>query len=289
MPAEAKNSCSCCVFSVLTFGIVRYDQSGGTGSVVLRYGHENVRPGCNQPGPLHLAFSDTAKDFGTASLSDKNPRLTLTQRDSLCSSQQQRSDKDILDSPGFDLVSALQAHRQALQVKIERMQTLINTLDNTVLHLVGDIKMSKKKKIFEGFSEEKQAQYQEEAMRRYGAETVAQSVKLWNSYSEQQKQQIRDEGGTIYLDLVDTMPSGSRSEQTQAIIVRWHEHLRHFYEPSIEVLGGLGQTYRDDPDFRAFFTAIHADLPDFLAEAITLYVARLETEWLRQELGILEE
>ena len=76
--------------------------------------------------------------------------------------------KEILDSPDFDLVSALQAHRQALQTKIERMQTLINTLDNTVLHLVGDIKMSKKQKIFEGFSEEKQAQYQEEAMRRFG-------------------------------------------------------------------------------------------------------------------------
>ncbi len=197
--------------------------------------------------------------------------------------------KEILDSPDFDMVSALQAHRQALQAKIERMQTLITTLDNTVLHLVGDITMSKKKKIFEGFSEEKQAQYQEEATRRYGAETVAQSVKLWNSYSEQQKRQIRDEGGAIYLDLVDAMPSGSRSEQTQAIVVRWHEHLRHFYEPSIEVLGGLGKTYRDDPDFRAFFTAIHPDLPDFFVEAIAIYVDRLETEWLRQELGILEE
>jgi DNA-binding transcriptional MerR regulator len=197
--------------------------------------------------------------------------------------------KEILDSPDFDMVSALQAHRQALQAKIERMQTLITTLDNTVLHLVGDITMSKKKKIFEGFSEEKQAQYQEEATRRYGAETVAQSVKLWNSYSEQQKRQIRDEGGAIYLDFVDAMPSGSRSEQTQAIVVRWHEHLRYFYEPSIEVLGGLGQTYRDDPDFRAFFTAIHPDLPDFLAEAIAIYADRLETEWLQQELGILEE
>lgn len=197
--------------------------------------------------------------------------------------------KQILDSPDFDLVTALQGHRAALEAKIERMQTLIATVDNTVLHLVGDIRMAKKKKIFAGFSQEKQEQYQQEAARRYGEDTVAQSAKLWNSYTEQEKSRITDEGGTIYLDLVDAMPNGHESEQTQAILVRWHEHIRYFYEPSIEVLGGLGQTYRDDPDFRAFFAAIHPDLPDFFAQAIAVYVDQLETEWLRQELGVLEE
>lgn len=197
--------------------------------------------------------------------------------------------KDILDRPGFDLISALQEHRRALQLRIERLQTLTRTVDDTIMHLVGEVKMSKKKKIFAGFSEEQQKQYEQEAMQRYGEDTVRQSIRRWDSYTEEQKNQIKEEGGAIYLDLVAAMPTGAGSEPVQAILARWHQHIRYFYEPSIEVLGGLGKGYYEDPDFNAFFTAIHPDLPRFLAEAIAVYVDRLETAWLEQELGILEE
>src|SRR5688572_25910301 len=62
--------------------------------------------------------------------------------------------KDIIEAQGFDLVTALQTHRSTLQEKIERLQTLIHTVDTTIMHLVGEVNMSKKK-IFEGFNEEK--------------------------------------------------------------------------------------------------------------------------------------
>jgi MerR family transcriptional regulator, thiopeptide resistance regulator len=197
--------------------------------------------------------------------------------------------KDILDRPDFDLVSALQEHRHALEANIERMQGLINTVDNTIMHLVGDVEMSKKKKMFEGFSEEKQKEYEQEAARRWGKDTVQQSVNRWNSYSDTQKKAIQDEGGQVYLDLVAAMPTGHDSDQTQAILVRWHEHIRYFYEPSIEVLGGLGKGYYEDPDFNAFFARIHPDLPEFISKGIAVYVDKLETAWLERELEILEE
>src|SRR5687767_14888584 len=43
--------------------------------------------------------------------------------------------KEIIDSKDFDLVTALQTHRYTLQHKIERLQTLINTVDTTIMHL----------------------------------------------------------------------------------------------------------------------------------------------------------
>lgn len=197
--------------------------------------------------------------------------------------------KAIVDAPNFDMVSALQTHRQHLQAKMERLQTLIHTVDQTILHLTGAVSMSKKKKIFVGFSEAQEQAYTEDAARRWGEDTVRQSVKLWHSYSADEKARIQDEGQAIYLDLVEAMPSGPSSPTTQTILGRWHQHIRYFYEPSLEVLGGLGQTYYDDPDFHAFFANIHSDLPQFLAEAIAVYVDKLETAWLERELGILEE
>lgn len=196
--------------------------------------------------------------------------------------------KAILDGRDFDLVTALQKHRQALRARIERLQTLVQTVDTTILHLVGEVNMSKKK-IFEGFSEAKQKQYEQEAMRQWGEANVKESIQLWNSYSRQRQAEIMQEGSQIYQDLVTHMSFGPHSPEVQALLLRWHQHLRYFYEPTLEVLRGLGNAYNEHPDFNATFTALHPDLPPFLQQAITHYVDVLETEWLERELGILKE
>jgi hypothetical protein len=196
--------------------------------------------------------------------------------------------KEIIEAREFDLVSALQSHRQTLQEKMDRLQTLIKTVDTTIMHLIGEVNMSRKK-IFEGFSEEKQKQYEKEAIRQYGEDNVKASYKLWNSYTEEQKEKIKQEGGAVYTDIVANMSHGPESPEVQAILVRWHQHLRYFYEPSLDVLRGLGNGYNEHLDFNATYTAIHPDLPAFLQKAITHYVDVLEIEWLERELAILEE
>jgi hypothetical protein len=57
----------------------------------------------------------------------------------------------------------------------------------------------------------------------------------------------------------------------QAVIGRWHQHLRYFFEPTHETLLGLAQGYSEDPEFVAFFEKWHPDLPAFLRAAIERY------------------
>jgi hypothetical protein len=97
-----------------------------------------------------------------------------------------------------------------------------------------------------------------------------------------------EEGKSIYLDMVAAMDKSPDSPEVQQILVRWHQHLRYFYEPSMETLRGLGNMYNEHPDFNATFTEIHPDLPAFLQKAILVYVDVLETKWLERELGLLE-
>ena len=180
--------------------------------------------------------------------------------------------KDLLDAPDFDLVAALQSHREELQARIERLQALMTTVDSTILHLVGEIDMSKKQ-LFAGFSEEKQKQYEAEIANdpRYDQNKVKESQRRWKSYSAEQKEQIKAEGSAIYSDLVAVIDTGADSPEVQAIMARWHEHLRYFYEPTPEILRGLGQMYNQHPDFIANFQQLHADLPAFLEQAVTHY------------------
>ncbi|MBN1535783.1 MAG: MerR family transcriptional regulator [Anaerolineales bacterium] len=184
--------------------------------------------------------------------------------------------KEIVDNRNFDLVSALQAHRSALQNKINRLKTVVNTIDITIMHLVGEVPMSNDK-IFQGFNPEKQKHYEEQAENMWG-EKAKQSIKLWYSYSEQDKQKIMQEGSQIYTDIIANLDKRPQSPEIQDILIRWHRHMRYFYEPTLEILRGLGDMYHDNPDFNATFTQMHPDLPKFLKIAINYYVDTLEKQ-----------
>lgn len=132
-----------------------------------------------------------------------------------------------------------------------------------------------KKQVFGDLSPEQEQAYADEAARRWDAEKVRESNRLWKSYSAEKKQQIKDEGNAIYTEIVAAMDQDAGSAAVQALIARWHQHLRYFYEPTPEILRGLGQGYNSDPAFHATFAALHPDLPAFLEAAITQYVDAL--------------
>jgi DNA-binding transcriptional MerR regulator len=187
--------------------------------------------------------------------------------------------KEIMDKPDFNLLAALHTHRKALQDRIKRLNDLVQTVDSTILHLTGEITMSKKR-LFQGFTEEEEKRYAQEAREAYGEEAVNESYKLWNSYTSQQKERIGAEGQAIYEDLVALIQQekNSTSPEVQAVIARWHQHLRYFYEPSVERLLGLGQLYVEHPDFARNFRELHPNLPEFMREAITHYCDGLQPD-----------
>ena len=181
----------------------------------------------------------------------------------------------ILDRPDFDVARALVAHRTVLQRRAARFERLIHTIDRTLEHLKGATTMNQAE-LFEGFTDAQQAQYEQEVRKRWGDEpATVESFKRWASYSAAQKDQIKAEGSALYQALVAAMGKGYASPEVQALIARWHQHLRYFYEPTPEILRGLGQGYAEHPEFRATFQKFHPDLPDFLQQAIAYYCDRL--------------
>jgi DNA-binding transcriptional MerR regulator len=158
-----------------------------------------------------------------------------------------------------------------LGISLAEIQEILDQPDFDV-HVKGEMKMSDHE-IFEGFTEEQQEAYAQQARERWDPKLVDQSMKLWKSYSPEEKQQVLDEGKAIYLDILEDMKAGKDpgSPEVQACLVRWHQHMRYFYEPTWGVLRGLGQMYASSPDFRATFEKMDPDLPDFLNEAIQVY------------------
>lgn len=183
--------------------------------------------------------------------------------------------RKILDKSDFNTLQSLQTQKEALQQQAKRLDRLINTIDKTILHLEGKLEMDNKD-LFAGFDEARQKEYAAEAERRWDPQKVRQSNERWNRLTREQKAEIMQEGNQIYTDMVAQLGHEPDSEAVQAIVARWHQHIRHFYEPTFDILRGLGQGYAHDPAFRATFEAMHPDLPDFLQAAIAIYCDRNE-------------
>jgi MerR family transcriptional regulator, thiopeptide resistance regulator len=184
----------------------------------------------------------------------------------------------ILDEPGFDPVAALRSHREILLAKRSRLLTLIETVDETITHLTGGTPMPDHK-IFKGLTPEQEKEMTREARLQYGPDKVNESVRRWASYTESEKNLILEEGNQIYADLAAALQAGKSAfdSDVQAIYDRWHQHTRYFYEPTLEILAGLGELYRSDPAFIANFQKLHPELPEYLASGIRQYVDDLET------------
>jgi DNA-binding transcriptional MerR regulator len=50
--------------------------------------------------------------------------------------------KEIVEHPDFDVLSALESHRQKLRQRIMHMERLIGTVDDTISHLKGQKRMT---------------------------------------------------------------------------------------------------------------------------------------------------
>jgi DNA-binding transcriptional MerR regulator len=191
--------------------------------------------------------------------------------------------KSILESPKFDALGALEEHGKALRSRIDRLNRLVQTIDYTISNLKGGTDMDKKK-LFEGFSEEKQKKYEREIRDRYG-DKAFDGVKDWNRYSAEQKAKILEEQEAIYRDAVASISKPVDSPEVQAIVARWHQHLRYFYEPSLERMAGLAQLYTEHPDFLKNFTKMHPKMPRFWHDAICHYVNKLAGHEVKCEGG----
>ncbi|HEY2982111.1 MAG TPA: MerR family transcriptional regulator [Anaerolineales bacterium] len=180
--------------------------------------------------------------------------------------------KNIMGRHDFDVLGALETHKQALQKQAARADRLIQTVDHTINYLKGRTTMSEKS-LFAGFTEEVEKKYADEAMRMYDPETVKASVKKWNAYTPAEKQKIGAEGQAVYTDLLAAMPQGADSPEVQRVIARWHQHIEYFWTPKDEQLLALADGYNEDPRFRAFYDKLHPKMAGFIRDAVKIYVA----------------
>lgn len=182
--------------------------------------------------------------------------------------------REIMGRENYDLQEALEDHKDQLRKRIDRLQKLISTVDQTLKYIKGEEEMNKKV-LFDAFNDEEQEKMEKEAMQMYDPETVKESNRKWKNYTTAEKQKIGEEGNAVYQGFVDAMRKGPGSKEAQACVQRWRDHMNYFWTPNPDQLIGLADLYNEDPRFKKNFDKVHPDLAQFVREAVTIYVHKL--------------
>ena len=74
--------------------------------------------------------------------------------------------KAILSDPEFEVLKALESHKQALQQKADRFKVLLETLDKTIVELKSEKEMMTNEELYKGFSKEQAEAYRSEAIEK---------------------------------------------------------------------------------------------------------------------------
>jgi len=176
----------------------------------------------------------------------------------------------IISRPDFDLLQALRNQRTTLQSRAKRLDTLIDTIDQTLASIKGERNMTDKD-YFEGFDE---TQYEDEVKERWGdIPQYAESRKKWASYSADQKNAIKEEGGEITLRMVGAGPDASPDDPAvQAAVRDYHTYLnKHFYTCEVAFLRSLADMWVEDLRFAVNYERIREGGAVFVREAVHIY------------------
>lgn len=187
--------------------------------------------------------------------------------------------REILEQPDFDRLRALRAHRELLIEKQTRLEYLVETLDRTIEH-AERMETMNHESMFQGFDEgkveEQIARYRDEAIEKYGRETVEDSERRVRSLSKEDWGRIEAETTDINQRLADMMDTHAPdAPEVQQQIQRWYDLLnQNFGDYSPEMFRGLGDLYVEDERFTAHYDQVRPGLATMLRDAMHVFADR---------------
>lgn len=187
----------------------------------------------------------------------------------------------LLAREGPDRVAILSRHREILAERVERSRQLLRTIDRTIAELNGEGTMNDKD-LYEGFSPEKQAEYEDWMVDRFGGDMrqrIEDSKSKLNSLGNEGMAAHLAEGDEVSAPLAAAFANRVEPEDpaNDALLARHHAWIAKMWDRACppEAYAGLADLYLAHPDFRTQFDKNGEGFLDWMTTAMKAYAARL--------------
>lgn len=181
----------------------------------------------------------------------------------------------VMESPDFNKIQALEAHRTTLAAQNERTHDLIRTIDRTLDHLKKGAPL-KETEIYLGFDPTKQAEYEKEIKDKYGDRLLKESKRRTKNWARADYENVKIGYDQIHREMTVLLERGVAFDSAEAhsVIDRHFEIINRFYTPTREVYVGLGQMYCEHPEFRKLYDSHHPKLAEYMRDAMRAYAEK---------------
>ncbi len=181
--------------------------------------------------------------------------------------------KEILSDENLDLKETLRIQKQFIIDKRNRLNKIVETIENTIKDMEGEFIMNKKG-MFEGFDIEKHNKlYEEEVENKYGkSDAYKESKEKTSKYSKEDWNNIMGEIDDLYKNLAELMDRDVSDEEVQSLVHQWRLLIsKNFYQCSIEIFKRLADMYIYDERFTKNIDKYGEGFTNFLSEAMNYY------------------
>ena len=188
----------------------------------------------------------------------------------------------LLDIEGRDRVAILAEHRAMLAERVRRSRQLLRTIDRTIAELEGEGTM-KDRDLYKGFAPEKQAEYEEWLVERFGGnmrQRIDESREKLLSLGTEGMAARLAEGEAAGYALAQAFKGGAAPDDSanDPLLARHHAWIAAMWDKACgpQAYAGLADLYLQHPDFRTKFDGDGGDgFTDWLTTAMKAYAARL--------------
>ena len=179
----------------------------------------------------------------------------------------------LLDDPDFDMITALQSHRQSLLQRKERIATLLETLERTIDHLKNKQTM-KPEDLYKGLPKEQAQAWRKEATERWPGQ-VKHSEQQLLKLSPEEYETLGKNFARNWEQLAAMTGKDPHSPEVQQLISDHYGYIRQFWgKPEGDIAAaykGLGDLYATDERYTSFNPACGA----FMQKAMHYFADRL--------------
>lgn len=179
--------------------------------------------------------------------------------------------KIILKNPNYDRTEAFSHQKTILLKKIDRLNEIVLSLEDSINKIRKEQKMSEKN--FKSFSMEEIEKYQNEVKELYGNTNAHKEYKeKTKDYKKDDFDKIQQEMNKKLESIAIYMIKGFDSKEVQGAIHEYREYINtNFYNCTIDIFRGLGELYISDKRFSENIDKIRTGLSEFLEKAIKFY------------------
>ncbi len=180
-----------------------------------------------------------------------------------------KSISEILSSPDYDKQKALAEQRKLLVLKKERLERIIDALDDATK---GKVTM----RAFDNSDyETARKQYEAEAKERWGeTDAYKEHTEKTANYTKDKWQDVNDGINTVLAKFAECMSNGNtaNSVEAQALVKELQNYItENYYTCTNKILAGLGQMYVADERFKTNIDKHGNGAAEFISKAIELY------------------